>query len=172
MLTRFGDDVQLNSLKRYLRLQSLPSIQEAYALPDSPHHVATITSSLQKMQLVQFTHLAPQSLKGPALHEAASNAVCLPQHVEADSASVKRRAQHAVEVSIAAHAAGRKAELGMSVGAASRMGGWDDSGVQHMQFSSNSSRIGSEGEEQYWKEQSRLQIAAQQVEACQAHLSW
>ncbi|KAL0026668.1 hypothetical protein WJX79_002875 [Trebouxia sp. C0005] len=43
---------ELNSLKRYLKLESLPSIQEAYALQDSPHHVATITGSLQKMQLM------------------------------------------------------------------------------------------------------------------------
>ncbi|KAL0051186.1 hypothetical protein WJX82_003339 [Trebouxia sp. C0006] len=39
---------ELNSLKRYLKLQSLPSIQEAYALPDSPHHGSRLGSRVGK----------------------------------------------------------------------------------------------------------------------------
>ena len=50
--------------------------------------------------------------------------------------------------------------------------GWDDSGVQHMMLSSMSSRIGSDEEEQYWKEQDRLRLEAQHHEACKDHLAW
>lgn len=46
---------QLNALKRLLKLQSMPSIQEAYALPDSPHHIATLANTLQKVRLTTRT---------------------------------------------------------------------------------------------------------------------
>lgn len=45
--------LQLNALKRFLKLQAMPSLQEAYALPNSPKHIATITNSMQKVQLTQ-----------------------------------------------------------------------------------------------------------------------
>lgn len=56
-------------------------------------------------------------------------------------------------------------------GGRSTQKGWDGSGIQLMQ-SRLSSSIGSDEEERYWEEQTRLKLAAQQQETCKAHLAW
>lgn len=164
--------MQLNSLKRYLRLQSLPSLQDAYALPDSPHHIATITGNMHKMQLAAPTPFAANLPRTPfqhsaaALHSSSHGGIHSPKqerHVPLGFSS----AEGAAGLGGLQHAA--RGEGG--VGGRSPKKGWDDSGVQLMQ-SGLSSSIGSDEEEQYWEEQGRLKLAEQQQDTCKAHLAW
>ena len=165
--------LQLNSLKRYLKLQSLPSIQEAYALPDSPHHVATITGSLQKLQLVQPTCFASQwpqcqAQQTPVSIRSTSPAQVKHQHLTMSRPVHKNKSRSAASGSIAAHAASWQGRQGSMVGNS----GWDATGVETQMMSSLSSSVGSEEEEWYWREQDRLWLEAQQQEAHRNHLAW
>ena len=169
--------MQLNSLKRYLRLQSLPSLQEAYALPDSPHHMATITGSLLKMQLAPPSPSAAHLPQTHFQHSAAASPVLhSPPHGGLHSPMQRRRAHTSLGFSSAEGAASLDGQprAATAVGGArgrSTKRGWDDSGVQLMQRRLSSS-IGSDEEERYWEEQARLQLAAQQQETCKTHLAW
>ncbi|KAA6424821.1 MAG: hypothetical protein FRX49_04995 [Trebouxia sp. A1-2] len=168
---------QLNSLKRYLKLQSLPSIQEAYALPDSPHHVATITGSLQKMQLVQPTHLAAQWPQCQAQQIPVSSRSTSPAQVMHQNPTLRRplhrnKSRSAASGSIAAHAANWQGRQGSRLGFRVGKSGWDATGVETQMMSSLSSSVGSAEEEWYWREQDRLWLEAQQQEVCRNHLAW
>lgn len=169
--------MQLNSLKRYLRLQSLPSLQDAYALPDSPHHIATITGSMHKMQLATPSPFAAHLPRAEFQRSAAvSAALHSSPHAGRHSPMQRRRGHTSLWFSSAEGAAsleGQQPADSVESGAGSRgpRKGWDDSGVQLMQ-SSLGSRIGSEEEERYWDEQGRLQLEQQQQESCKAHLTW
>ena len=169
--------MQLNSLKRYLRLQSLPSLQDAYALPDSPHHIATITGSMHKMQLAPSSPFAAHLPRAQFQHSAAARpALQSPSHGGMHSHLQRRRAHKSLGCSSAEGAASlegqphaARAEGG--AGDRSPKKGWDNSGV-HLMQSKLSSSIGSDQEERYWQEQARLKLAVQQQETCKAHLAW
>lgn len=175
MTAVFVGVTQLNSLKRYLRLQSLPSLQDAYALPDSPHHIATITGNMHKMQLAaptpfaanlpraQFQHSAVAS---PASHSSSHGGVHSPRQRRYIPSGFSS-AEGAASLEGQQHAA--RDEGG--AGGRSPRKGWDDSGVQLMQTRLSSS-VGSDEEEQYWEEQGRQKLAEEQQEACKAHLAW
>ena len=180
--------MQLNSLKRYLKLQSLPSLQDAYALPSSPHHVATLASSMHKMQLARPTGLAASLPLSHVQHNAAGRTMSQCGHYAASPSPVQRRRAHtSLGFSSADGAACREdqqhaaAEDGGLAGGTSRVQDghgvrsskrdWDDSGIQRMQ-SSLRSCIGSSEEEQYWEQQHRLLLAEQRQESCKAHLAW
>jgi len=168
--------LQLNSLKRYLKLQSLPSIQEAYALPDSPHHVATVTGSLQKLQLVQPTRLASQWPQCQAQQTSVSSstfsAQLMHQHLTVRRPVHRNKSRSAASGSIAAHAANWQGRQGSRLGSEMGKSGWDATGVETQMMSSLSSSVGSEEEEWYWREQDRLWLEAQQQEARRNHLAW
>ena len=170
--------LQLNSLKRYLKLQSLPSIQEAYALPDSPHHVATITGSLQKLQLVQPARLASQwpqcqAQQAPVSSSSGTSpAKVMHQHVTMSRPVHRSKSRSAASGSIAAHAASWQGRQGSRLGSRVGKSGWNATGVETQMMSSLSSSVGSEEEEWYWREQDRLWVEAQQQEARRNHLSW
>lgn len=77
----FGLSLQLNALKRFLKLQAMPSLQEAYALPNSPKHIATITNGMQKVQLSQTPIAHPTGQAWPQFVPQHSRlAQALPQH--------------------------------------------------------------------------------------------
>ena len=169
--------MQLNSLKRYLRLQSLPSLQDAYALPDSPQHISTITTSMHRMQLEPPTavaaHLPRSQIRDSA---AASPALHPPSHGGRHSPMQKRRGHTSPGFSSAEGAASLEgqqhaARAAGGAGGGSPKKGWDDSGIQLVQTRLSSS-IGSDEEERYWEEQARLKLAEQQPETCKAHLAW
>lgn len=169
--------MQLNALKRYLRLQSLPSLQEAFALPDSPHHVASLTGSLQKMQLaLPATRLTSQPPPGPTQHTQVSSsslsAAPVHQHLAERTPTHRSRFQNAADVSIAAGAAGSRGQQGLRSGVGLGKTEWDDSKVEQQLMSCLSSRVGNEQEERYWQEQERFWLEAQQREACKGHLAW
>ncbi len=169
--------LQLNSLKRYLKLQSLPSIQEAYALPDSPHHMATITGSLQKLQLLQPTRLASQwpqcqAQQAPVSSSTTSPAQLMHQHLTMSRPEHTSKSRSAASGSIAAHAAHWQGRQGSRLGSRVGKSGWDATGVETQMMSSLSSSVGSEEEEWYWREQDRLWLEAQQQEAHRNHLAW
>lgn len=172
MTAVFVGVMQLNSLKRYLKLQSLPSLQDAYALPDSPHHIATITGNMHKMHLAAPTPLAANLPKTRFQHSAAA--------LHSSSHSGMHSPKQRKHISSGFSSAEGAASLGGQQNAARGEGGaggrspkkgWDDSGVQLMQ-SGLSSSVGSDEEERYWEEQGRLKLAEQQQETCKAHLAW
>lgn len=180
--------MQLNSLKSYLKLQSLPSLQDAYALPSSPHHVATLASSMHKMQLATPTGLAASLLSTYVQHNAADKTRSQCGHYAASAIPVQRRRAHtSLGFSSADGAACREDQEHAATeggglaggtkgvqdghGIRSPKRGWDDSGIQRMQ-SSLRSCIGSSEEERYWEQQHRLLLAEQHQESCKAHLAW
>lgn len=170
--------LQLNALKRYLRLQSLPSLQDAYCLPGSPHHMATITGSMHNMQLATPTAFAAHSPK-PASQRSAAALHSSP-HTGTHSPMQRQRITHtSLDYSSAEGAASKEGQqhaqavvrvkVGVGVGAPKR--DWNDSGIQQMQ-SSLASSVGSQEEERYWEQQARVKLAEQEQEHCKAHLAW
>ena len=171
----FIGGMQLNSLKRYLRLQSLPSLQDAYALPDSPHHIATITGNMHKMQLAAPTASAASLPRTPFQHSAVASPVLLSSSY-GEIHSPKQRRHISLGFSSAEGAASRGGQQHAvrgegRAGGRSPKKGWDDSGVQLMQTGLSNS-VRSDEEERYWEEQGRLKLAEQQQETCKAHLAW
>ena len=173
--------MQLNSLKRYLRLQSLPSIQEAYALPDSPHHVATITGSMQKMQLSGPPTRLASRWPQPQLQPTQASTAFQTDHSFAAQAAAAApgRTQSAdkAPVSFAACVLGKRGDQQ----AVAPMGGsarsaWDDSGIQrrHKSVVTSCGDVsgGQEEVERYWREQERMRLEAHQQEAFKTHLAW
>lgn len=170
--------LQLNCLKRYLRLQSLPSLQDAYVLPESPHHMATITGSMHNMQLAIPTAFAAHSPKPTSQHSAGA-LHSSPHPGTLSSMQRKKKAHTSLNFSnaeTAARAGGQqhapaavKVKGGLGVRFPKR--DWDDSGIQRVQSSLTSS-IDSQEEERYWEQQDRLRVAEQQRESCKAHLAW
>lgn len=170
--------LQLNALKRYLRLQSLPSLHDAYSLPGSPHHMATITGSMHNMQLATATAFAAQSPQ-PAFQRSAAALHSSP-HTRTHSLMQRRRKTHtslgfssaegAPSVEGQQHAqAAVGVKVGLGVGAPRR--DWNDSGIQQVQ-SSLASSVGSQEEERYWEQQAHAKLAEQGRERCKAHLAW
>ena len=178
--------MQLNSLKRYLRLQALPSLQDAYALPDSPHHIATITSSMHKMQLASPTaHAAVSpSFRSKSPVSIVDSPALQSQLPAASSGGTHRQRAHTSlgfhSAEVAAHDTyliGARSttpfavRAGIKGGSRSPKRGWDDSGIQRMQ--SNLSRnVDDRQEERYWEQQDRLLLENQQQQRYRSHLAW
>ncbi|DBA76591.1 TPA: hypothetical protein ACH3X2_008642 [Trebouxia sp. C0005] len=144
---------------------------------DSPHHVATITGSLQKMQLVQPTHLAAQWPQCQAQQIPVSSRSTSPAQVMHQNPTLRRplhrnKSRSAASGSIAAHAANWQGRQGSRLGFRVGKSGWDATGVETQMMSSLSSSVGSAEEEWYWREQDRLWLEAQQQEVCRNHLAW
>ena len=170
--------LQLNSLKRYLRLQPIGSLQQDFALAAPPLHAAALASSLHKMQLAPPLNLVEHPPRPrPQPSAAGSPPLQTGSHPVPQGSFQRRRASTAVGFSSADGVASRRdgvcdtTEVRGEQGLGSGRQKWDDSGI-HLKQNSLGSSVGSAEEEHYWKEQGRMQLAEQQQGSCRAQLAW